>query len=160
MSFLHRVAASYIECWSVRPLRSTSSATPLYHPGRDAPFAAWHVMNWFMAPALLMTLGASYLAKRRSDAGGTVDLKDYLEANTVFYGTVGASIVYFWNWFSSLSPNSVADHQFWVVLGAAMPILMVVAGFRLWKHAGIPRRGSVNWRIDHTFFASPRRSAS
>ena len=39
------------------------------------------------------------------------------------------------NWFSSLSPNNVVDPRFWVVLGAAMPILMVVAGLRLWKHA-------------------------
>ena len=69
--------------------------TPLYHPGGDAPFTAWHVMNWLMAALMLITLGTSYLAKRRTDTGGTADLKGYLEANTVFYGAVGASIVYF-----------------------------------------------------------------
>ena len=59
-------------------------------------------MNWFMTPAMLITLGASYLAKRRTDTAGTANLKGYLEANTVFYSAVGASIIYFWNWFNSL----------------------------------------------------------
>ena len=140
MSFLLQVAASYIVLVGAA-VAVHFIITPLYHPGGDAPLTAWHVMNWFMAPAMLITLGASYMAKRRTDTGGTADLKGYLEANTVFYGTVGATMVYFWNWFSSLSPNHLDDDQFWVVLGAAMPILMVVAGFRLWKHAtGAERR--------------------
>lgn len=66
-----------------------------------------------------------------------VNLRRYLEANTVFYGSVAASIIYFWNWFLTLSPGNVADGQFWSVLGAALPILMVVAGLRVW---GMTRR--------------------
>ena len=74
MSFLLRVAAGYIM------LVGTAIAvhfiiTPLYHPGGDAPFTAWQVMNWFMAPAMLITLAASHADKRRTDGDGTVDLK-------------------------------------------------------------------------------------
>jgi len=50
---------------------------------------------------------------------------------------VAASIIYFWNWFLVLSPGNVADGQFWSVLGAALPISMVVAGLRVW---GMTRR--------------------
>ena len=140
MSFLLRVEASYFVLVGAA-VAVHFIITPLHHPGGYAPFTAWHVMNWFMAPAMLITLGASYWAKRRTDTCIAADLRGYLEANTVFYGAVGASIVYFWNWFSSLSPDNVADHRFWVVLGAAMPILLVIAGIRLWKYAaGAQRR--------------------
>ena len=39
-----------------------------------------------------------------------------------------------------LSPDNVADHRFRVVLRVAMPILMVVAGIRLWKGAAGAQR--------------------
>ena len=137
MSFLLRVPAAYIM------LVGTAIAvhfiiTPLYHPGGDAPFTAWQVMNWFMAAAILITLAANYVEKRRTDGDGAVDLRRYLEANSVFYGTIAASIIYFWNWFSTLSPNNVADRQFWHILGAALPILMVVAGLRMWRMRAAP----------------------
>ncbi len=131
MSYILRVAAAYVA------LTGTAIAvhfifTPFHHAG-DAPFMVWHYMNWFIAPAMLVTVAASYVIKRRFDGEGSADLKRYLEVNTVFYGSVAASIIYFWNWFLSLSPGNVADGQFWSVLGAALPILMVVAGLRVWS---------------------------
>lgn len=105
--------------------------TPLYHAG-DAPLMAWHYMNWCIAPAVLVMLVASHIGNRRFDGEGSTDLKRYLEANTVFYGSMAASFIYFWNWFLALSPGNVSDGQFWSVLGAALPILTVVAGLRLW----------------------------
>ena len=137
MSFIMRIAASYIVLVGAA-IAVHFIITPLYRPGGDVPLMAWEVMHWFMAPAMLITLAASYTGKRRTDGDATVDLKRYLEANAVFYGSIAASIIYFWNWFSVLSPNSVADGQFWVVLGAAMPILMGVAGFRLWSAPTAP----------------------
>ena len=130
MSFLLRVAAAYVVLAGAA-IAVHFIVTPFYHAG-DAPFTVWHYMNWFIAPAVLVTLGASYASKRRFDGEGSADLKRYLEANTVFYGSVAVSIIYFWNWFLSLSPGNVADGQFWSVLGAALSIMMVVAGLRLW----------------------------
>ncbi len=106
--------------------------TPFYHAG-DAPFTLWHYMNWFIAPGALIMLAASYVGKRRLDGEGSAEMKRYLEANGLFYGSVAAAIIYYWNWSLTLSPNNVADGQFWSVLGAALPILMVVAGLRLWS---------------------------
>ena len=133
MSYALRVAAAYIV-----PVGAAVAVhfivTPFYHSGGTA-FVAWHYMNWFIAAALLLTLGGSYADKRRMDSDGAADMKRYLEANVVFYGTVAASIIFFWNWFLELTPANVSDRQFWHVLGAVLPILMVVVGLRLWGMA-------------------------
>ena len=70
----------------------------------------------------------AYVEKRRVDGDGSADLKRYLEANAVFYGAVAVFILFFWNWFSSLSPNNEADGQFWAVIDTLMPIVMGVTG--------------------------------
>ena len=108
--------------------------TPLYHPGGDAPFPVWEVLNWFMAAGIIITVAAAFVEKRRVD--GDADLKRYLGANTVFYSAVAIFIVFFWNWFSSLDPDNSPDGQFWVVIDTLMPIVMGVAGCRLWRNSG------------------------
>ena len=134
MSILIRAVAAYLVLVAVA-VAVHFIITPLYHPGGDAPFTAWAVMNWFMAVAMLITLAAAYAEKRRVDGDRETDLKRYLEANTVFYGAVALFILYFWNWFSSLSPNNVPDSQFWVVIDTLMPIVMGVTGCRMWRNA-------------------------
>ena len=131
MSYFLRAAAAYVVLVGVA-VAVHFIITPFYHAG-DAPFTLWHYMNWLIAPAVLVTVVASYASKRRMDGEGSADLKRYLEFNTVFYGLVAAAIIYYWNWALSLSPGNVPDGQFWSVLGAALPILMVVAGLRLWS---------------------------
>lgn len=134
MSHIFRAAGVYIILVGVA-IAVHFIITPFYHAG-GAPFTVWHVMNWLIAPGVLIMLAASYLGKRRLDAEGPAELTRYLEANGLFYGSVAASIIYFWNWSLTLSPNNVADGQFWSVLGAILPILMVVAGLRLWSMRG------------------------
>ena len=80
---------------------------------------------------MVIALAASYVEKRRVDGDGSADLKRYLEANAVFYGAVAVFILFFWNWFSSLSPNNEADGQFWAVIDTLMPIVMSVTGCRM-----------------------------
>ena len=131
MSYLIRAGGAYIVFVGVAAAVHFI-ITPFYHAG-GAPFTLWHYMNWFIAPGVLIMLAASYVGKRRFDGEGSAELKQYLEANGLFYGSVAAAIIYYWNWALTLSPNNVADGQFWSVLGAALPILMVVAGLRLWS---------------------------
>ena len=109
-------------------------ATPLYHPGGDEPFTVWEILNWFMAAGMLITVAAAYAEKRRVDGDG--DLRRYLEANVLFYAAVALIIVFFWNWFSNLSPNNAPDGQFWVVIDTLMPIVVGVTGCRMLKQAG------------------------
>ncbi len=89
-----------------------------------------------MGAGMIITVTAAYLEKRRSDGDAGNDLKRYLETNAVFYGAVAIFIVFFWNWFSSLDPDNVPDGQLWIVINTLMPIVMGVAGCRLWRNAG------------------------
>ena len=47
---------------------------------------ASHVTNWFIAPAVLGTVGASYVLKCRMDGRGAVDFRHFVEANSVLWG--------------------------------------------------------------------------
>ena len=132
MSIVIRAAAAYLVLVAIA-IPVHFFITPFYHAGDDPYFAAWAVMNWFMAPAVVVALVASYLQKRRMDGDEAADMRRYLEANTLFYVAVAVFIIYFWNWFGALSPISSPDRQFWSVLGAAMPIVIGVAGLRLWQ---------------------------
>ena len=132
MSILIRVVAAYLVLVAVS-VGVHFIITPLYHPGGDAPFFAWEVHNWFMAVGMVLALAGSYAAKRSVDADGSADLKRYLEANTVFYAAAAVFLLFFWNWFSALSPNDSADGQFWVVIDTLMPIVMGVTGCRMWR---------------------------
>ena len=133
MSILIRAAAAYLVLLAA-VVAVNFIVTPLYHPGGDEPFTVWEILNWFMAVGMVIALAASYVEKRRVDGDGSADLKRYLEANAVFYGAVAVFILFFWNWFSSLSPNNEADGQFWAVIDTLMPIVMAV---------GLERNGDV-----------------
>ncbi len=134
MSILIRLVAAYLVLVAVA-VGVHFIITPLYHPGGDAPFPVWDILNWFMAAGMIVTVIAAYLEKRRADGNPDADLKCYLETNALFYGAIALFIVFFWNWFSNLDPDNAPDGQFWVVIDTLMPIVMGVAGFRLWRNA-------------------------
>ena len=69
MSYVLRVAAVYIVLVGVA-IAVHFIVTPFYHVG-DAPFTLWHYMNWFIAPAVLVAVVASYVGKRRVDGEGS-----------------------------------------------------------------------------------------
>ncbi len=134
MSVLIRVAAAYLLVVAAS-VAVHFVITPLYHPGGDAPFPVWEIHNWFMGVGMVIAVVTAYLEKRRVDANGSADLKLSLEANTVFYAAAALFLLFFWNWFSNLSPTNEADGQFWAVIDASMPIIMGAAGCRLWRSA-------------------------
>ena len=134
MSILIRAAAAYLVLLAA-VVAVNFIVTPLYHPGGDEPFTVWEILNWFMAVGMVIALAGSYVEKRRVDGDDSADLKRYLEANAVFYGAVAVFILFFWNWFSSLSPNNEADGQYWVVIDTLMPIVMGVMGCRMFRHS-------------------------
>ena len=140
MSILIRAAAAYLVLVAVA-VAVLFIITPLYHPGGDAPFPEWKVLNWFMAVGWCSPWSPATQKSGVSDGDGSADLKRYLEANTVFYGTAAVFILFFWNWFSSLSPNNQPDGQLWIVIDTLMPIVTGVTGCRMWRNveAYLPR---------------------
>ena len=132
MSVLIRAAAAYLVLLAV-VIAVNFIITPLYHPGGDEPFTVWEILNWFMAVGMVIALAASYVDKRRVDGDASADVKRYIEANVVFYATVVVFLLYFWNWFSLLSPNNQADGQFWAVIDTLMPVVLGVIGCRMFR---------------------------
>ncbi len=135
MTIAIRIVAAYLVLLAVA-VAVNFIATPLYHPGGDEPFTVWEVLNWFMAVGILITTVVTFRAKRQVDADDSADLKQYLRASVLFYGSALVLMVFFWNWFSNLSPNNSPDGQFWVLIDTVMPLVTGATGCRLWQLAG------------------------
>ena len=63
MSVLVRLVAAYLVLVAVA-VAVHFIITPLYHPGGDAPFPVWQVLNWFMGAGMIITVVAAYVEKR------------------------------------------------------------------------------------------------
>ena len=107
--------------------------TPLYHPGGDAPFTAWEVMNWFMAVSAVIVLLGSYARKRRMDAE-EADTRTSLEVNIVFYAALGLFLWFFWNWFGVFGDRD--DGTLWAFIDPLFVLVVGPAGLRMWRAAG------------------------
>ncbi len=135
MPILFRAVAVYLVLLAVA-VAVNFIVTPLYHPGGDEPFRVWEVLNYFMAVGIVLTVAAGYVEKRSVSGEGTEYLRRYIRANTVFYVSVAVLILFFWNWFSNLSPDNDGDGQVWVVIDTLMPIVVGITGCRVWRCAG------------------------
>ncbi|MCE2403632.1 MAG: hypothetical protein J4F43_00550 [Dehalococcoidia bacterium] len=135
MPILIRAVAVYLVLLAVA-VAVNFIATPLYHPGGDEPFRVWEVLNYFMAVGIVLTVAAGYVEKRSVSGEGTEYLRRYIRANTVFYASVAVLLLFFWNWFSNLSADNVADGQVWTVVDTLMPIVVGITGCRVWRCAG------------------------
>ena len=134
MSILVRAVAAYLVLVGV-VVAVNFVLTPVYHPGGDEPFTVWETLNWFMAAAMVLTLVSSYAYKRRIDKDESADVKRFIEANTVFHVTIVVFLLFFFNWFSNLSPNNEPDGQVWTIVDTVMPIVLGVTGIRMWRSA-------------------------
>ena len=133
MAFARRLAAIYLFLLAL-VVAGHYFAFPLYDRGPDPDVTAWLIIDWFSAAGLILLLIATFAWKRAlpADPGW----REYLEANVLFYLTVATALSYFPNWF--LAEWGDADRQLWDVwafIDAAIPILSVAAGLRLWREA-------------------------
>ena len=134
MSILVRAVAAYLVLVGA-VIAVNFVLTPVYHPGGDEPCTVWETLNWFMAAAMVLTLAFSYQYKRRIDNDESADVKRFIEANTVFHVTIVVFLLFFFNWFSNLSPNNEPDGQVWTIVDTVMPIVLGVTGIRMWRSA-------------------------
>ena len=112
---------------------------PLYHVSTEAsPYSPlWNIINPFMA--LTIVLGVILSCKRRrgiEHEGGAPVTREFLAANTLFYGFLFVGILFFWNWFNlhspaftALGPETVS--LAWAFIDAALPLLSGAMGFSL-----------------------------
>ena len=109
---------------------------PLYHasgPGQPySPF--WTIVN--PLTALAIVLGTVFNYTRKTSAGGEALTREFLVANTLFYGFLFVGIMFFWNWFNLLSPafTAIGDNTVslvWIVVDAGVPLLAGATGIHL-----------------------------
>ncbi len=90
----------------------------------------WHVMNWFMAASIIITLVAQYHDKLqfREDTGGGLSRR-YLETYAGFVVAVFLSLWFFWNWGDEFITSSGAESDTNLLIWAFInPLFVVVTG--------------------------------
>ena len=134
MSILIRAAAAYLVLLAA-VVAVNFIVTPLYHPGGDGAIQGVGDTQLVHGGGYGDCLGRQLRGKtpcRWRRFGGPEAIpgseRGFLRAVAVF-------ILFFWNWFSSLSPNNQADGQFWAVIDTLMPIVMGVTGCRMFRHS-------------------------
>ena len=116
---------------------------PLYHVSTEArPYSAnWDILNGMMIVALVLGIVYGYLRKSAADSDGGGVTREYLAANTLFYGFLFVSILFFWNWFNLLSPEFTAIGEetvslVWIVIDALLPLVTGAMGIHLARSGG------------------------
>ena len=115
---------------------------PLYHASSEASpnSPIWSIIDPFIALAVVLGVIFGYIRKRSVDheGGGAPISREFLTANTLFYGFLFVGILFFWNWFNLLSPDFTAVGAdtvslVWAFIDAALPLLAGVMGLSLLK---------------------------
>ena len=115
-------------------------ATPLYHDG-SPDYPTWKILNWFMAVAVLIILVVGFMRKRVLDSAGEegASTLDHVRGSFVFYGGVVLAMLFFWEWFWTLNPDSetgeaVTSHMvYFPLVDALLTVLTLIVGKRMWN---------------------------
>ena len=115
-------------------------ATPLFHDG-SADYPIWKILNWFMAVGVVVVLVTAFLGKRALGEG-EADTSELICVNLVFYGSIVLAMLFFWEWFWTLNPDSetgeaVTSHMvYFPIMDALYVVLALAVGQRLWSEGG------------------------
>ena len=115
---------------------------PLYHVSTEArPYSAtWDILNPMMIVALVLALVYAYQRKNGVDSNQGASTREFIAANTLFFGLLFVSILFFWNWFNLMSPEytAIGDETVslaWIVIDALLPLLTGAMGIHLVRSA-------------------------
>ena len=117
--------------------------TPLTHDG-SPEYPIWKILNWFMAASVVIVLVVAFLRKHVRDADEKI-VTEYLRLNFVYYGAIALTMLFFWEWFWTLNPDSetgdaVTSHiVYFPIMDALFVALSLSVGRRLWGEVGSPR---------------------
>ena len=108
---------------------------PFYEDAVDA-ISVWHVLNWFMAFGVIVTLALTYVGKRNVSTGDA-DTNRYICINLAFYVAAILAILFFWNWFDDLTAGEDGQSSnrgiFWAVINTLLVVLVGTVSARLWN---------------------------
>ena len=112
---------------------------PLYHASSEASpnSPVWNIIDPFTALAVVLGVIFSYIRKRGVDHEGNAPItREFLAANTLFYGFLFVGLLFFWNWFNIQNPDFTgvgpdAISLGWGFIDAALPLLLGTMGLYL-----------------------------
>lgn len=110
--------------------------TPVYDDGSTG-YPTWVIVNWFMAPAVLTALAASFVWKLGLNKDGAVDgdLRRSLEVNALFYGALVLALWYLSNWFGDMVGREVP--LLWSFIDPLYVAVTGACGARLWRSGDV-----------------------
>ena len=118
--------------------------TPVYHDGSEG-YPVWRVLNWFMAAGTLIVLAVNCLRKRAIETG-EVSTIEYLRTSAAYYGSIVLAILFFWEWFWTLNPDSetglavTAHMMYFPIMDSLFTVVALATGCHLWREgARTPR---------------------
>jgi p-aminobenzoyl-glutamate transporter AbgT len=113
-------------------------AEPLYHASSDGqPYSPFweNILNPLMVLAIILGLIFGYIRKKSVDGSDAIT-REYLAANTQFYGLLFVGILFFWNYFNLHSDAFTAIGEetvslVWILIDASLPLLLGAMGISL-----------------------------
>ncbi len=115
--------------------------TPLTHDG-SPEYPVWKVLNYFMAVATFVILVVGCYRKcTLCKEAAQPTASEQVTANVVFYGAVALTMLFFWEWFWTLNPDSetgeaVTSHIiYFPFVDALFTVLGLATGRYLWTCA-------------------------
>lgn len=118
----------------LEPLYFDSSTT-----GSGYNESVWALINSLSAFAVVLGVVFGYVRMRKSGAeGGAAVTREFLAANTQFFGVLFLGILFFFNWFNLLSSdfNAVGPDAVglvWIAIDAGLPLIWFPMGLHLLK---------------------------
>ena len=109
--------------------------TPLIHDG-SPDYPLWKILNWFMAAGTVAILVVAFAA-RQSQRYEKIDTLERLRVSLVFHGAIVLAMLFFWEWFWTLNPDSetgeaVTSHMvYFPIMDALYVAMSVTVGRRL-----------------------------
>ena len=83
--------------------------SPFYEDSLDLG-SACHMLNWFMAFGVIVTLALTYVHKRGVGTDD-IDTNKYICVHLAFYAAAALALLFFWNWFDDLTVGEDGQSQ-------------------------------------------------
>ena len=111
--------------------------TPFYEDLVDTG-RMWDIINWFMAVGVILTFGIT-CARRKNARSEDQSSNAFICANVAFYAATVLAVLFFWNWFDSLTAGeegqSQTRHNYWAAIDTLFVVLLGSVSAHLCKDA-------------------------
>ena len=118
---------------------------PLYHVSEEAGAYSrwiWDTLNPLMLLTIVLGVIFAYIRKRdlAGEDGSRMISREFITANTQFYGFLFVGILFCWNWFNTLTPGFSAvgtdtRNLVWLLIDATLPLLAGSMGIFLLRES-------------------------